>query len=124
LRRQRSPRRNPAQDERGSASIIAVAMIGVLIMLTTAFMYLGSAVAARHRAQSAADLAALSAAGRLPLGGDAACAYASAIAKAMRSAVVRCDVDGLDVVVTIDVAVELGRFGAGAARGIARAGPV
>jgi secretion/DNA translocation related TadE-like protein len=123
-RPERSPRRSPALDDRGSASVIAVAMIGVLVTLTAALMYIGCAVAARHRAQSAADLAALAAAGRLPLGTDAACAHASAVARAMRSTVTRCEVDGLDVVVTVDVTVELGRFGLGAARGMARAGPL
>ena len=55
---------------------------------------------ARHRAQAAADLAALAAAARLPAGADVACGQASAIADAMRVGVADCVVDGLDVVVT------------------------
>lgn len=99
-------------------------MITVLLAVTTAFTYLGCAVAARHRAQSAADLAALAAAGRIASGRDTACAQASAVAHEMRTAVVDCVVDGLDVVVTVGVTVRLGRFGLGTASGRARAGPV
>ena len=76
--------------------------------------YIGSAVISRHRAQAAADLAALAAAARLPAGTDAACGEASVIADAMGVGVADCGVDELDVVVTIQ---------AGPARAAARAGP-
>jgi secretion/DNA translocation related TadE-like protein len=87
-------------------------------------VYLGSAVIARHRAQAAADLAALAAAGRLTQGAGAACAHAGAVAEAMYTAVVDCSVVGLDVVVAVDVTAALGRLGVGTARAVARAGPV
>ncbi len=99
-------------------------MVLVLLSITGAGACLGSAVVARHRAQAAADLAALAGAARLPSGAAAACARATAVARAMRADDVRCEVDGLDVVVTVAVAVRATPVGAGPARAAARAGPV
>lgn len=99
-------------------------MVAVLVAMTVGGCYLGAAVIARHRAQAAADLAALAAANRLSAGADAACGQASTIAAAMHTTVARCVVDELDVVVTVDARVALGRWGVGPARAIARAGPV
>ena len=94
--------------------MIAVAMMAVLLTVTFGGFYLGSAVVARHRAQAAADLAALAAAARLPEGAETSCGQALVIAKAMRVEVTACEVDDLDVVVTVE---------AGRARAAARAGP-
>ena len=88
--------------------------MAVLLAVTIGGCYLASAVIARHRAQAAADLAALAAAARLPDGSEVACGEASLIADAMGVGVADCVVDGLDVVVTIT---------AGPARAVARAGP-
>jgi len=104
--------------------VFAVGAIGLLLAGTVAGVYLGYAVAARHRASAAADLAALAAAARVPAGPEAACARAHDIARAMQTAVTRCVTEGLDVVVTVDVPVVLGRFGIGTARAAGRAGPV
>lgn len=96
-------------------------MVGVLLSVTGGGAYLGSAVVARHRAQAAADLAALSAATRLAAGPETACAQAKAVAGAMRVSTSSCAVDDLDVVVTTEVRLAVGGWGsAGAA---ARAGP-
>jgi secretion/DNA translocation related TadE-like protein len=95
-------------------------MVVVLLWVTGAGAYLGSAVVARHRAQAAADLAALAAAARLPAGATAACARATAVAHEMRVDDASCQVDDLDVIVTVEKAVAF----AGAARAAARAGPV
>ncbi|SOJ57754.1 Apoptosis inhibitor [Mycobacterium simulans] len=95
-------------------------MVALLLCVTGAGAYLGAAVVARHRAQSAADLAALAAAARLPSGTAAACARATLVARKMRVNVTQCGVDDLDVVVTVEVAVVF----SGAARAAARAGPV
>ncbi|WP_267305988.1 Rv3654c family TadE-like protein [Mycobacterium barrassiae] len=92
--------------------------------ITVACVYLGAAVTARHRAQAAADLAALAAAGRLAQGEGAACGHAVELAEAMGTRVVDCTVTGLDAVVAVEVAVALGRLGIGTARAVARAGPV
>jgi secretion/DNA translocation related TadE-like protein len=103
--------------------LVAVAMMTVLLAITLGGVYVGSAVIARHTAQSAADLAALAAATHLVDGADAACAQASALARAMHAAVARCVVEDLDVVVTTEANVPFGRFGGSAARATARAGP-
>lgn len=95
-------------------------MVVVLLTATGAGVYLGSAVVARHRAQAAADLAALAAAARLSSGADTACAGAAVVARRMRVDDIGCVVDGLDVVVTARVAVAFG----GVAKAGARAGPV
>jgi len=121
-RRRPSPRPSLVRAERGSATLLAVAMIAVLVALTAGGVYLGSAVIARHRAQAAADLAALTAAAHVPEG--SACVRAAALARKMHTGLTQCDVDELDVIVTVDASVALGRFGVGPARATARAGPV
>ena len=121
-RRRPSPR--PNLDERGSASLVAVAIMAVLLAITTGGAYVGSAVIARHRAQAAADLAALAAAAHLAEGTTAACGRASALARTMRTTVTQCAVDDLDVLVTVEAPIALGRFGVGPAGATARAGPV
>jgi secretion/DNA translocation related TadE-like protein len=103
---------------------VAAVAIAVLITATCAALYVGAAVIARHRAQAAADLASLAAAGRMPAGTDAACVTASHIAAAMDTTVTDCAVHGLDVLVTVDAAVALGAWRVGPARAVARAGPV
>jgi secretion/DNA translocation related TadE-like protein len=99
-------------------------MMAVLLAITTGGVYVGSAVIARHRAQAAADLAALAAAQRLADGTGAACSRASSLARAMRAAVTQCVVEELDVVVTVETSVPVGSIRVGPAQAIARAGPV
>ena len=94
-------------------------MVAVLLCVTAAGAYLGSVVVGRHRAQAAADLGALAGVGRLPSGPAAACARATVVAREMRVDDAQCWVDGLDVVVTVEVAVAF----VGTARAAARAGP-
>ena len=103
---------------------MAVTMIAVLLTITVGACYVGSAVIARHRAQAAADLAALAAAAGLAAGADDACAQAMAVAHTMRVVLAGCVVDGLDVVVTVDARVALAVAGADSAQASARAGPV
>ncbi|WP_367776428.1 Rv3654c family TadE-like protein [Mycolicibacterium rhodesiae] len=110
--------------DHGSVTLVAVAMMTGIIAMTVACVYVGAAVAARHRGQATADLAALAAAGWLTQGVDAACARAVALAEAMDTTVVDCAVTELDVVVAVEVPVTLGRLGTGTARAVARAGPV
>lgn len=98
-------------------------MVAVLLAVTLGGVYLGSAVIARHRAQAAADLASLAAAGRLAGGADVACQQASAVAQAMHTELMRCAVEDLDVVVTVEAPVSFGRVGVGPAQAAARAGP-
>lgn len=98
-------------------------MVAVLLAITLGGVYVGSAITARHRAQSAADLAALAAAGRLVAGKETACTWAVSVAERASGRVTSCTVDALDVVVIVEVDAVLGRWGVGAARGAARAGP-
>jgi secretion/DNA translocation related TadE-like protein len=99
-------------------------MMAVLLALTIGGVAIGSAVFARHRAQAAADLAALGAAVHLADGTDQACTLAAALAKRMHTVLAQCAVEDLDVVVTVDASVAFGRMGLGPARATARAGPV
>ncbi|MCV7230459.1 Rv3654c family TadE-like protein [Mycolicibacterium komossense] len=103
--------------------MLAAFLIAVLLATTVAVLSLGSVLVARHRAAAAADLAALAAAQSLPAGREQACRQAAALAAAMTVAVVGCDVDGLDVVVTVEVAVRFANGPLGPARAGARAGP-
>ncbi|WP_134144808.1 Rv3654c family TadE-like protein [Mycobacteroides salmoniphilum] len=114
---------NPRADS-GSATIVAVAMMAVLLALTAGGAAVGTAVVARHRAQAAADLSALAGSQRALYGTAPACAEVNAVARRMGAAVTSCVVEDLDVVVSVDVPVVLGRLGIGPARAAARAGPV
>ena len=96
-------------------------MVAALLSITVGGVYLGAAVVARHRAQAAADLAALAAAARLAAGPEIACAQAKAVASEMRVSTTGCAVDDLDVVVTTEVPLAVG--GWGTAQAAARAGP-
>jgi secretion/DNA translocation related TadE-like protein len=101
--------------------VVAAAMVVVLLTVTGGVAYLGAAVVARHRAQAAADLAALAAAARVPAGAEAACEQADAVTRAMRAGTTLCVVEDLDVVITIELGAAGGRWGT--ARAAARAGP-
>ena len=109
--------------ERGSATLVAVAMMAVLLTIAVGGTLVGSAVIGRHRAQSAADLAALAAATRIGSGPQSACAWATSVATANHARLTGCSLEELDVVVTVEVAVALGRLGVRPALAAARAGP-
>ncbi|WP_073697304.1 Rv3654c family TadE-like protein [Mycobacterium sp. ST-F2] len=111
------------REDRGSATVVAVALIAVLAGLLSGAVAVGAAVIGRHRAQSAADLAALAAAGVLASGPGQSCRRAAAVAEAMGSRVGQCSVQRLDVVVDVEVPVRFGRWHLGVAHGRARAGP-
>jgi secretion/DNA translocation related TadE-like protein len=98
-------------------------MMAVLLAITIGAIYVASVVIARHRAQSAADMAALAAATAMPAGSGVACDKGSAVASAVGTTVAACAVEDLDVIITVDVPVSL-PWGIGAARAVARAGPV
>lgn len=119
----RFPRWNPRAEE-GSATIVAVAMMVVLLALTAGGAAVGSAVVARHRAQAAADLSALAGAQRALYGAVSACDKVAVVARRMGATVNSCVVEDLDVVVGVSFPAMLGRFGVGPARAAARAGPV
>lgn len=110
-------------DERGVATVFGAWVIVGLVSLVVAVVFVGSAVVARHRAQSVADLAALAAAQRAMLALDDPCGAARTIAATSSVAVARCDTNGEDVVVVATSQVDLGPFGVRTARAVARAGP-
>ncbi len=85
--------------EGGAATILVVAMAGVLMFVMTGLAAAGGLVTAQRRAQAAADLAALAGASRL----DEACAEAGEIAAANTAALEVCRVDGRDVTVEVSV---------------------
>ncbi|MFI1938226.1 Rv3654c family TadE-like protein [Streptomyces purpureus] len=95
-----------------------VVAVGALCAVFAVVLALGQAVAARHRAGSAADLAALAAADRALWGQESACTAASRVARAQGAQVVRCALRG-DVA---DVMARV-RLGPYAPQVRARAGP-
>ena len=101
--------------------MLAAALIAIVVTGSVGGIMIGTAALARHRAQTSADLAALAAAARLPLGPEAACGQARQLAAAIGAALMECTVEQLDIVVTTAVRMN-GRLG-GVARASARAGP-
>ncbi|HLV58865.1 MAG TPA: Rv3654c family TadE-like protein [Natronosporangium sp.] len=108
--------------DRGSASVWCLAVGAVLLAAGLAATSLGAAQVARHQAQAAADLAALAGAPHAARGPAAACQRAAEIATANRARLVGCRVEGLDVVVTVEVESTLPAPRPASAA--ARAGPV
>ncbi|HEX5086346.1 MAG TPA: Rv3654c family TadE-like protein [Nocardioides sp.] len=91
------------RDERASATLFAVAVVGVLVLVGAALGVVGAMVHAHRVAQSAADLAALAGAQSRARGADA-CAAAATVAEANGASVDRCTVEGFDVVLQVTVA--------------------
>lgn len=111
--------------ERGSGTVWVAALAGVLALVGAAAVLAGAASVARHRATSAADLAALAAARSAVLGDPAACLVAQRIAGRNGARVTGCRVSaGAVVEVTVSVPVRLGGLGTREATARARAGPV
>lgn len=111
--------------ERGSATIWTVGLMALLFAVAAAVMVAGTARVARHRAQSAADLSALTAARLAFADPDRSCARASLLAADNGVRVTRCSVgnDGIaEIEVTMDVSLLL--KGEVAINARARAGPV
>ncbi|MCL3861374.1 Rv3654c family TadE-like protein [Actinotalea sp. K2] len=124
-----------ARDDRGSGTVLALALVAVILVLAAGLGTLGAAQRARLGAQSAADLAALAAAGTIALppgvtrgtaptvGTEdpavAACAVAAEVVARNRARLTGCEVRSGEVVeleVARDTVV-------GTATASARAGP-
>jgi secretion/DNA translocation related TadE-like protein len=113
------------RDDRGSATVWVLALSGVLVSLGAAAVLVGSAVATRHRAEAAADLAALAAAADAASGAGGPCATASSIAVANGAVLEACTVlPGAVVQIRVGVRVTMGPLGERWAHASARAGPV
>lgn len=110
-----------ADRDAGVSTVFGALMVGLLIVVTGVCVRLGGATLARQQAETAADLGALAGAADALRGADVACAGAGRVVAANRGRLVSCVLDGLDVLVQVEVPVPA--FG-GAASGRARAGPV
>ena len=110
--------------DRGSATIWAAALAGLVWVGSSAAGLYGSAVMARHRAETAADLAALAAAVHVPDGRSGACAVGARIAGDNGATLRSCEVAGDEVEVVVSRRVSLGGLGTFASVARARAGPV
>jgi secretion/DNA translocation related TadE-like protein len=96
--------------DRGSASLWVLACCALVLAVTYAVTVRGSAVLARHRAEAAADLAALAAAGQIGVSVDI-CRDAARVALANGATVQSCvpalDPDGRSGTVTVRVRMEV-----------------
>lgn len=93
-RRGRVPRPVRIGADRGSATVWGLVVATALVAVFGGVLLLGQAVVARHRAASAADLAALAAAARWAHGPEAACATAIRVAGAQGATVTACTLRG------------------------------
>jgi secretion/DNA translocation related TadE-like protein len=113
--------------ETGSASIWVLSCAALLLLVASIGVLRAAAIVARHRAESAADLAALAAAGRIGISTDicpAAAAVAARNGAALRSCTTELMPDGRSGSVTVRVSlrVSLPVVGAREIRASARAG--
>ena len=92
--------------ERGGATVLVVAMAGVLMFVMVGLAAAGGLVTAQRRAQAAADLAALAAASALAdvSGPTDACAAADRVAGRNAAVLDACAPDGRAIRVTVSVA--------------------
>lgn len=114
--------RREERRERGSATVLMVMAIGVVVLCLTGASAVLSATQASHRARAAADLSALAGAQAL-IGADARspCEVAAAVALRNGGSLVECSIVGDDL--TVSVATETSWPGLGSAHARARAGP-
>ena len=118
--RRPAPRASTA-GERGSATVWLLAAGLLTVLVGGGLAAAGAAVVARHRAQAAADLGALAGAAYGLDGPTSACRRAELIVRANGARMLRCELHGVDVIVTAQVRAKgLGGY----ARATARAGPV
>lgn len=109
--------------DRGSATVWAALASGVILAVGLVGVDLASSVRARHVAESAADLAALAAAGRSVEGDGAACGAARALAERSGTRISACRLEGWDALVEVEVDRAWTMLGHEPGRARARAGP-
>jgi secretion/DNA translocation related TadE-like protein len=112
-----------AEKERGSATVWTAIAVAALLWVVAFAYWLGSAAITRHRAEGAADLAALAAAGVAHRGTGPACDLARLVAERMATRLVSCRLVAEDALIEVsavapDVPLNFGAVGARA-----RAGP-
>lgn len=95
----------PSRRDRGAATVLAVAVVAVVLVVGTGSLVIASAALASGRARLAADVAALAGAGAARDGADVgrACALARQVARTNDATLSACSLEGerLDVVVTV-----------------------
>ncbi len=127
---QAGDRGGPGTAEAGEAGVSTVlaAIISLALVAVLWFgMQVGAATISRHRAEGAADLAALAAAAYAPHGRVVACARATRVVRRMHGSVVSCRLDGWESRVRVRMPLPgmLTRMSiVEPAEGRARAGPV
>jgi secretion/DNA translocation related TadE-like protein len=112
------------RDEQGFVAVATAGLILVLVCVAALLASLGAVAVARHRAASAADLAALAGAQHALEGAGPSCDAARQVAEAQGARLATCELHGAEVVVEVSVrpAGRIGQLGLATAR--ARAGPV
>jgi secretion/DNA translocation related TadE-like protein len=112
----------PAGDG-GLGTVFVLAIMAILLTVLGGTLALGQTLIARHRAASAADLAALAGADRALEGSATACAAAAAIAAEHAARLVECRLaaDVVEVTAAVPLPAALRALGPATAR--ARAGP-
>jgi secretion/DNA translocation related TadE-like protein len=106
-------------NDEGAATIWAASLIAVMMAVAGSVLVFGAVVSARHRAASAADLAALAAAAYGPWGEEYACGRARWVTDRMGMRLVECRMSGW--VARVEVAGAISGLADVTAR--ARAGP-
>lgn len=115
---------NVRGSDEGVATVWAAGAIVVLLVVAVAWLQLGAVLVVRHRAESAADLAALAAAGRAVAGERFACDLAQRITDRARVRLVSCRLEAWDALVVVAADAGGPFSGAGTVTARARAGPV
>lgn len=119
--------RAAAGADRGNATVLTAIGGAALLAVLIIALHIAGAVIARHRAEAAADLAALAGAVALQSAAGsaagAACQQAGRIAAANGGSLRSCEVSGLDLLVVVSVR-NAAVPAMGQAEGRARAGPV
>ncbi|WP_323794216.1 Rv3654c family TadE-like protein [Nocardioides sp.] len=90
------------EPERGAATVLAVALLGLLVLVACGLSVVAAIFVGHRTAQSAADLAALAGAAAVASGGDP-CSAAGSVAQANGAGLAQCSVQGREVVVTVAV---------------------
>ncbi|MEV0697472.1 Rv3654c family TadE-like protein [Saccharopolyspora sp. NPDC050389] len=109
--------------DRGTATVLSAVLSMALVVLLCFILQLGAVTVARHRAEGAADLAALAAAAYAPHGQQIACDRANRVARGMRAELAECRMDGWDALVTVRADLPAFVPGGRKASARARAGP-
>lgn len=88
--------------ERGSATLLGVLLLAVVVLASLLAAAVASAIDVRHRAAAAADLAAVAAA-EAWVRGRPACSVADTVVSRNRGRLLGCRVDGTAVAVSVEV---------------------